>query len=107
MITLKCDVCGEQVKPAKDEARANINLGQHKRSKHSIKGMTSRERYYVYAKKMTIEQARAAIAAKDGGNPPVPRAVKPRSEVVPAALTQCCVCGSRFYVAKGSNENQY
>jgi hypothetical protein len=39
-------------------------MGVHKRFFHGIKGATSRERYYIYKKGMTLEQARSVIAAR-------------------------------------------
>jgi hypothetical protein len=106
MISLKCEICGAETKPAKNEAQAKKNLGLHKRLVHNIHGVTGRERYYVDKKGMTLEQAKATIAAKDSGVPPAPRTVKPKTDVVPMALHYCPFCGSRFYGAKGANEHQ-
>lgn len=41
MITGKCDVCGDDILPAANQAQFNRNLGLHKKVKHKIAGQSS------------------------------------------------------------------
>ena len=66
MITGECDICKRQFQAIHDRAMKKT-IGSHKRFAHGIKGLTGRERYYVYSKGWTVEQARAHIASKVQG----------------------------------------
>jgi len=115
-----CDICKRPFE-AKDKIVLARAIGSHKHSAHGVRGLTSRERYYVYKKGMTIDQARAHCAQTDGGipRPSTPterrtayqkeyRRTHPKhkqqngSNAIPALLDRCCVCGARFYVVKGT-----
>lgn len=107
MIVKTCGICHQQMKPAATEEQAARTLGLHNRNVHGQKGMSGRERYYVYKKGMTLDQARATIAAREGkaaanGAPEAEHKPKRLStNVEPVGLNQCPICHSRFYVAKG------
>jgi hypothetical protein len=127
LITGACDICKQEIKPAKDRGQLNRNLGWHKLTVHGIKGASA-----------TLEGKRAAARARhwkeDGMTPEQiaqredefqakhadrkhsaptdqpsteeqsyqrkPSAKLKYGEPEPAGLTECCVCGARFYVTK-------
>lgn len=132
MIKVACDICGQQLKSVANEVIAKRSLGYHKRSVHGIVGITStaegkrllaRMRHYRLAG-LTDRQIedreqhyREKMALKANHNPPtVPTAATPAEVPVrlkkpkertaePLKLSECPVCGSRFFITKkDSNE---
>lgn len=109
----KCEICGVNIKSADNQAQYNRNLGLHKRTRHGIAG-----KKYVPRKarnpemenpelEIRVPQTREEINAErrrkyqENYRRLRKQQQQPSSNVVPALLSQCCVCGARFYVAKG------
>lgn len=62
MVTGKCEVCGEEIKPAKNQAMFNLNKGHHMFAVHGIKGKYAEERQRKKERALQISAMRSAGA---------------------------------------------
>lgn len=72
--------------------RPAYNRAAHPEMSDKQYSLYHRKEYQAWYRKNHNKKPNAAPVQQNGS-----------SEVVPAALTQCCVCGARFYVAKGAS----
>lgn len=117
-----CDICGCPIKPAKDQAQFNRNLGWHKLKKHGMKGaaatpagrrLNSLKRYYEKLGKPMPDDVRERLENDMKqqqasniryGDPTSP--LKPRKPGKPkygeaefVELEYCPSCNARFFVS--------
>jgi hypothetical protein len=116
MIVKRCDICGQNAKPADNEGQANRNLGLHKRVLHRVasrgyvpKAQREKEKLYNPAKKEPLWDDKAyrneykrQWAAQRRAERRSPVVEAPQASAVPCKLDCCPNCGTRFYMMKGS-----
>lgn len=113
MIELTCDICGEKVKPAPNQAQANRNLGLHKKVAHGIGGLSPSAQYSQgiskkigrprkYPEGATPEQLKQLEEARQKKREERERAKQREaaSQVHPLPLPQCPKCGGEFLVRR-------
>jgi hypothetical protein len=128
MIKGKCDICGEPITPAKNQSQFNRNFGLHRLRRHNIASPKAAESkmYREHAKARKEAEVSVGFEQSNESNGTktqvAPKRYKRRhipnlkeaettkfgvvenssatTQVVPARLSECPHCGTRFYMAK-------